>query len=420
MPGPGMEFIGEEEIEEVVSLLREGYLFRHSVTVAGKRDARFQGKVYEAERMFAKRTGSGHALAVNSGTSALFAAVAALGIGPGDEVIVPGYGFIGTYSSVLQAWAVPVLAEIDQTFNIDPEDVKAKITPRTKAIMPVSMLGNPARLDVLKAIADEHGLFMIEDCCQACGATYKGKAVGTYGNAGAFSFNTYKPITSAEGGMIITDDQAIYDRCFALQDQGYARDPKQEQSMIGENPIIGYDLKYTELQAAVLVAQLRKLDGILSLLRANKRRYKEQIGDIPGLEYRDITDVDGECGTVLGAVFPEEKIARAVAAELDTEVVEDTGWHVYSNMDHFMNQRTVWGDRTPWNHPEYRERGGEMEYHQGMLPRTDDLLRRSINISIGVADPGLGTQFGVNVLADEEDIDRSAARFREVARKHLG
>jgi dTDP-4-amino-4,6-dideoxygalactose transaminase len=370
--------------------------------------------------MFAKRTGSGHALAVNSGTSALFAAVAALGIGPGDEVIVPGYGFIGTYSSVLQAWAVPVLAEIDQTFNIDPEDVKAKITPRTKAIMPVSMLGNPARLDVLKAIADEHGLFMIEDCCQACGATYKGKAVGTYGNAGAFSFNTYKPITSAEGGMIITDDQAIYDRCFALQDQGYARDPKQEQSMIGENPIIGYDLKYTELQAAVLVAQLRKLDGILSLLRANKRRYKEQIGDIPGLEYRDITDVDGECGTVLGAVFSEEKIARAVAAELDTEVVEDTGWHVYSNMDHFMNQRTVWGDRTPWNHPEYRERGGKMEYHQGMLPRTDDLLRRSINISIGVADPGLGTQFGVNVLADEEEIDTSAARFREVARKHLG
>ncbi len=419
MPGPGMEFIGEEEIEEVVNLLRRGYLFRHSVTLAGKPDVRFQGKVYEAERMFAARTGSKHALAVNSGTSALFACVAALGIGPGDEVIVPGYGFIGTYSSVLQAWAVPVLAEIDRTFNIDPDDVRAKITPRTKAIMPVSMMGNPARLDVLKSIADEHGLFMIEDCCQACGATYEGRAVGTYGNVGAFSFNTYKPITSAEGGMIITDDQETYGRCFAIQDQGYARDPEEESSMIGESPIIGYDLRYTELQAAVLVAQLRKLDGILSRLRANKRRYREQIGDIPGLEYREITDESGECGTVLGAVFPEEAIARRVAAELGTEVVDDSGWHVYSNMDHFMNQRMAWGERTPWNHPAYRDRGGDMEYHEGMLPRTDDLLRRSINISIGVADPGLGTQFGVNVLAGDEEIDRSAARFREVAQKHL-
>ena len=418
MPGPGMEFIGEEEIEEVTALLRKGYLFRHSVTLAGKRDARFQGKVYEAERMFADRTGSNHALAMNSGTSALFASVAALGIGPGDEVIVPGYGFIGTYSSVLLAWAVPVLAEIDQTFNLDPEDVKTKITPRTKAIMPVNMLGNPARLDELRAIADEHDLFMIEDCCQACGATFKGKPVGTYGHTGAFSFNTYKPITSAEGGMLITDDPEIYERCFAIHDQGYV--PGGDRSRIGENPIIGYDMKYTELQAAVLLAQLRKLDSILERLRANKRRYRAEIGALPGLEYRDITDEDGECGTVLAAVFPDEKIARAVAAELGTDVVDDSAWHVYGNMDHFMNQRMVWGDRTPWNHPLYRERGGHMQYHQGMLPRTDDLLRRSINISIGVADPGLGTQFGVTVLADNDEIDRSAARFREVAGKHLG
>ena len=418
MPGPGMEFIGDEEIEEVTALLREGYLFRHSVTLAGRRDARFQGKVYEAEKMFAERSGVSHALALNSGTSALFASVAALGIGPGDEVIVPGYGFIGTYSSVLWAFAVPVLAEIDQTFTLDPVDTEAKITPRTKAIMPVNMLGNPARLDELRAIADRHDIFMIEDCCQACGATYKGKAAGTYGHIGAFSFNTYKPITSAEGGMLITNDEAVYERCYSIHDQGYI--PGGDRSKIGENPIIGYDMKYTELQAAVLLAQLRKLDSILDRLRANKRRYREGIGDVAGLEYRDITDEDGECGTVLGAVFPDEKIARTVAAELGTDVVDDSAWHVYGNMDHFMNQRMVWDDRTPWNHPLYLERGGDMEYHQGMLPQTDDLLRRSINISIGVADPGLGTQFGVTVLSDDAEIDASATRFGEVARKHLG
>src|SRR5271168_214912 len=164
MPGPGMDLIGEEEIQEVLEVLRGGYLFRYGISLGAEVDPRFKGKVYKVEREIAAYCGLRHAVAVNSGTSALLTALCGLGIGPGDEVIVPGYTFIASLSSIIYARAVPVLAEVDQSFNLDPADVEAKITPRTRAIMAVHMAGNPARLDELKAIADRHGLLLIEDC----------------------------------------------------------------------------------------------------------------------------------------------------------------------------------------------------------------------------------------------------------------
>src|SRR5262249_19286510 len=157
-------------------------------------DPRFKGKVYQVEREVADYCGVRYAVAVNSGTSALLTALCGLGIGPGDEVIVPGYTFIASLFSIIYARAVPVLAEGDGTFTHAPADALGKITPRTKAIMVVHMMGNPARLDELKAIADKHGLMLIEDCAQAFGATYKGRPVGAIGKAGAFSFNVYKTI----------------------------------------------------------------------------------------------------------------------------------------------------------------------------------------------------------------------------------
>src|ERR1700730_173305 len=166
MPGPGMELIGDEEIQEVLEVMRGGYLFRYGISLGSEIDPRFKGKVYKVEAEIAKYCGLRHAVAVNSGTSALLTALAGLGIGPGDEVIVPGYTFIASISSIVYARAVPVLAEVDRTFNLDPEDVRAKITPQTKAIMVVHMMGNPARMDELKAVADEHGLPLIEDCAQ--------------------------------------------------------------------------------------------------------------------------------------------------------------------------------------------------------------------------------------------------------------
>jgi len=412
-----MELIGEEEIQEVLEVLRGGYLFRYGISLGADVDPRFKGKVYQVEREIADYCGKRHAVAVNSGTSALLTALCGLGVGPGDEVIVPGYTFIASLSSIIYARAVPVLAEVDRTFNLDPADVRAKITPRTRAVMAVHMMGNPARLDELKAIADEHRLFLIEDCAQAFGATYKGRPVGSIGNVGAFSFNVYKTITSGDGGMVVTDDEEVYRRCFAFHDQGHS--PLRTGVEIGQRPFVGLDLRFTELQAAVLIAQLRKLPRIVAHLRANKKRYKELITGIPGLEFRELPDSEGDLATMLTVILPTEEVARKIAGELSTKVVADAGWHVYSNMEQILEQRTLTPEKCPFTCSPYTCRGGQMRYWKGMLPRTDALLARSINISIGVSDPGLSSAFGVTMRDGLKEVEERAGRFRQVAERHL-
>jgi dTDP-4-amino-4,6-dideoxygalactose transaminase len=412
-----MELIGEEEIQEVLEVLRGGYLFRYGISLGAEVDPRFKGKVYKVEQEIANYCGLKHAVAVNSGTSALLTALGGVGVGPGDEVIAPGYTFIASLSSIVYSRAIPVLAEVDRTFNLDPQDVEAKITPRTRAIMAVHMMGNPARLDELRAIADKHGLLLIEDCCQAFGATYKGKPVGAIGHAGAFSFNVYKTITSGDGGMVVTDDEEVYKRAFAFHDQGHS--PLRTGVEIGKRPFIGLDFRFTELQAAVLLAQLRKLPQILTHLRANKRRYKEIISDLPGLEFRELPDPGGECATMLTVILPDEQVARKIAHELGTKVAADAGWHVYSNMEQILEQRTVTPERCPFTCSPYTNRGGEMRYSKGMLPKTDALLARSLNISIGVSDPGLSSAFGVTMRDGLDVVEQRAARFKEVAGKYL-
>jgi dTDP-4-amino-4,6-dideoxygalactose transaminase len=412
-----MDLIGEEEIQEVLEVLRGGYLFRYGISLGAEVDPRFKGKVYQVEKEIAEYCGLKHAVAVNSGTSALLTALAGLGVGPGDEVIVPGYTFIASLSSIVYSRAIPVLAEVDRTFNLDPEDVKAKITPRTKAIMAVHMMGNPARLDELRSIADARGLLLVEDCCQAFGATYKGRPVGSIGHAGAFSFNVYKTITSGDGGMVVTNDEEVYTRCFAFHDQGHS--PLRTGVEIGKRPFIGLDFRFTELQAAVLLAQFRKLPVILKHLRANKRRYKEIISDLPGLEFREITDPAGECSTMLTVILPNEDVARKIAGDLGTKVAADAGWHVYSNMEQILEQRTVTEEKCPFTCSPYTSRGGQMRYRKGMLPRTDALLARSLNISIGVSDPGLSSAFGVTMRDGLDAVEERAARFRDVASRYL-
>ena len=413
MPGPGMDLIGQEEIEEVLEVLQSGYLLRY-----GKEDnPRFQAKVYKLEQEIARRCGVRFALGVNSGTSALLTALSGLGIGPGDEVIVPGYTFIATYSAVIYARAVPVLAEVDASLNLDPHDVEKKITPRTRAILVVHMLGNPANLDALKAIADRHGLFLVEDCAQAFGATFHGRALGAIGDVGAFSFNGFKMVTSGDGGMLITSDEALYKRCFAFHDQGHS--PNRMGVEIGQRSVMGLDFRLTELQAAVLLAQVRKLNGMLEKLRANKDLYRSLISDIPGLEFRQINDPDGECATLLVVFFPTEEIARLVATELGSKVIADSGWHVYNNMEHFLNQNTITSEGCPYRCPIYTNQGGEVRYSRGMLPQTDDLLSRGFIISIGVWDPGLGSAFGVTVKDGPPEVEANAARFRQAVRLYL-
>jgi dTDP-4-amino-4,6-dideoxygalactose transaminase len=405
-----MQLIGEEEKREILEVLQAGYLFRYG----SSEDPCFKAKVYQLEQQAAKVLDARYAVAVNSGTSALLVALCGLGIGPGDEVIVPGYTFIASMSSIIWARAVPILAEVDRTLNLDPADVRRKITERTKAIMAVHMLGNPARLDELKDIADEHKIFLIEDCAQAFGAKYKGRAVGSIGHAGTYSFNIFKTITAGDGGMLVTQDEGLYRRFFGVHDQGHA--PLRTGVEVGRRPFVGLDFRMTEIQAAVLLAQLRKLRTILTHLHANKRRFKAAIADLPGLEFREITDPDGECATLLTVFFPSEQIARQVAKELGTKVVADSGWHVYSNMEQILEKRTVTPEGCPFSCPHYK--GPEPKYWKGMLPQTDRLLARAINISIGVLDPGLGSGFGVSIRDGFDKVDARADKFRSVVKKY--
>jgi dTDP-4-amino-4,6-dideoxygalactose transaminase len=406
-----MELIGEEEKKELLEVLEAGYLFRYG----SRENPNFKAKVYQLEMEVAKLIGVKHAVAVNSGTSALLTALSGLGVGPGDEVIVPGYTFIASMSSIIYARAIPILAEVDHSLNLDPNDTRKKITPRTKAILVVHMLGNPARMDELKAIADEHGLILLEDCAQAFGASYKGRMLGSIGHAGIYSFNIFKTITAGDGGMIVTDNEALYRRCFGFHDQGHS--PLRTGVEVGKRPFVGLDFRMTELTAAVLLAQLHKLDKILSNLRVNKQRFKGAISDLPGLEFRELPDPEGDIATLLTVFLPNEAIARQVAKELGTKVVADSGWHVYSNMEQILEKRTITPEGCPFTCPYYK--GSEVKYWKGMLPQTDTLLSRAINIGIGVSDPGLGSAFGVTVRDSFAEVDARAEEFRRVASKFL-
>ena len=411
MPGPGVELIGEEEIAEVLEVLNSRYLSRYGPSD----DPAFGAKCRRVEQEVAAMAGVRYGLGLSGGgSSGLWLALLTLGVGPGDEVIVPGFTFVATISAIVYARAVPVLAEVDQTFNLDPVDVEARITPRTRAIIAVHMLGAPARLTELKAIADRHGIALVEDCAQAFGATFGGQGVGGIGTLGVYSFNEYKTITCGDGGMIVTDDEALYGRAFAMHDQGHA--PDRLGSKYATRPFLGMNFRMTELSGAVLLAQVRKLDAIRSHLRANKAIVKSALADLPGLEFRELVDADGDVATHCVVVLPTAAIAQAIAAELGSITLDKSGWHVYSNMEHVLERRTVTGKGCPFDCRCFHEE--EVVYRRDMLPRTDALLARSISIGIGVFDANLAP-FGLR-MRDDADVARAqAARFRDVAQRYL-
>lgn len=411
MPGPGVELIGEEEIAEVLEVLNSRYLSRYGPSD----DPAFGAKCRRVEQEVAAMAGVRYGLGLSGGgSSGLWLALLTLGVGPGDEVIVPGFTFVATISAIVYARAVPVLAEVDQTFNLDPVDVEARITPRTRAIIAVHMLGAPARLTELKAIADRHGIALVEDCAQAFGATFQGQGVGGIGTLGVYSFNEYKTITCGDGGMIVTDDEALYGRAFAMHDQGHA--PDRLGSKYATRPFLGMNFRMTELSGAVLLAQVRKLDAIRSHLRANKAIVKTALADLPGLEFRELVDADGDIATHCVVVLPTAAIAQGIAAELGSITLDQSGWHVYSNMEHVLERRTVTGKGCPFDCRCFQEE--EVVYRRDMLPRTDALLARSISIGIGVFDANLAP-FGLRMRDDADVAHAQAARFRDVAERYL-
>jgi len=413
MPGPGSYLIGEEEKKALMEVLEAGYLYRYG----DKSNPRFLAKVCQLEQEASRLLGVPHIVAVASGTLALWAALGALGIGPGDEVIVPGYTFIASISSIIYARAVPILAEVDESLTLDPEDVRQKITPRTKAIILVHMLGNPGYIDEIRETAREHGLYVIEDCAQAFGATYKGRFVGSYGDFGAYSFNWNKTITAGDGGMLVTKSKELYERAFAIHDQGHL--PLNQGVEQRRRTIIGLDFRMTEIAAAIVLAQLKKVSLIKKELKEKKKSFKEHIKDIRGLSFRTLPDPEGELGTLLTVLFPSEEVARKVGEELGCGVVADSGWHVYNNMDHILEKKVVDTVGCPFTCPYYTNKGGKVKYSKGMLSQTDSIINRAMNISIGVSDRGIRAGFGITITSDDSEIDRKVEQFRNTVGKYL-
>jgi dTDP-4-amino-4,6-dideoxygalactose transaminase len=403
--GPGHAFLGEEEAQLVQEVLSSWELGRYRFDDSPGRES----KVYTLEREVERRFGSSYCLALNSGTSALITALAALGVGPGDEVIVPGYTFIASIAAIVHCGAVPVLAEIDESLTLDPADVERRITPATRAIMAVHMLGAPCDMDALTSIADDHGLFLVEDVAQACGASYHGRTLGTIGDAGAFSLNIYKVITAGEGGWLTMADEKTYERAFAYHDHGFR---PFRQGVAEADSLFGQNLRMNELTGAIALGQLRKIDKILGLLQQQKAMFSAAIGTIPGVTRRRLNDPAGECSTLLVVIFDDAATAAQVADRLGTKTILASGRHHYANMPPLLSRRTPSQVSCPYRcaaHPTTRR------YEPGMLPRTDDLLSRSIALSVGVVDSYLGSSFGINVRSSQDEIAETATLFRDAA-----
>ncbi len=395
--GPGSFVFGDEERKEVMDVLDGRYLFRY-----GAADAEgYTHKVVDFEDELKKVMGAKYAVATTSGTCSLLASLAALGIGAGDEVIVPGYTFIASISSIMLAGAIPVLAEIDESLTIDVTKIEELITPKTKAILPVHMLGNPCNLDAIMEIAKKHNLYVLEDCCQAVGASYKGKRVGTYGNIGAFSLNVFKTISTGDGGAVITNDENLYERAFGYHDQGHK--PNRLGVEVGNRSLIGMNMRMNELTGAVALAQTRKLDEILETLRYKKKMLKDLLSDLPHISFRTIND-EGECATLLTILFDTKELAEAFCEKTGGRPIAYSGWHVYNNMEQVLEKKMP----APTNNVNDRV------YTKGMLPQTDDILGRAVNISVGVVDKGLGSGYGINILSTEDEIKQVAANIREL------
>jgi 8-amino-3,8-dideoxy-alpha-D-manno-octulosonate transaminase len=372
---PGFEIFGDEERRQVQDVLDTGVLFRYGFD--GARKDHWKARTFEQE--LARRVGVAHCHLCSSGTAALSIALAACGVGAGDEVIVPPFTFVATFEAILTAGAVPVFAEIDETLCLDPQAIETSITPRTKAVMVVHMCGAMARIDEIKAMCDRHGLILIEDSCQSIGAGFQGKALGSFGHMGCFSFDPVKTITCGEGGAIVTDDTGRYDLAHAFADHGH--DHIGSDRGAEGHPIIGYNYRISELNAAVGVAQLRKLDAILATQRENKAALKTAMSEFKSIRFRHLPDAEGDSATFLSFMMPDETSARQTARELNAAGVDgcffwyDNNWH-YLRQWHHLKQMHV-AANLPAQLYDYCP-----NYSRIALPRSDAIMACTISMQI--------------------------------------
>jgi 8-amino-3,8-dideoxy-alpha-D-manno-octulosonate transaminase len=339
---PGFEFFGEEERKEVNDVLKTGILMRYGFDGARK-DI---WKSRELEKALCDRLQCGFAQLTSSGTSALTTALAALGIGAGDEVIMPSFTFVASFEAVLSIGAIPVIVDIDDSLTLDPESVKKAITPATRCIMPVHMCGSMADLDPILSICREHNLLLLEDACQSIGASYKGKFLGTIGDAGTLSFDFVKTVTCAEGGAVLTNSKTTYTHCDGYTDHGHDHLGNDRGAEL--HPFVGYNYRISELHAAVGLAQFRKLDTFLSIQKKNHHFLKTELANIPGLKFRTIPDPSGDSHTFLSWFLPSRELTEALVEELRSQQIFagnfywfEHNWHYIRKWEHLKKEKTL-------------------------------------------------------------------------------
>lgn len=362
--------IGQEEIDAVARVISSGKLFK--VNDANK-------ETMHAEEEISSYTGAPHSLLMTSGHAALTSALVAAGVGPGDQVIVPAYTYIATPIAVLESGAIPVICEIDDSLTLDPDDLEKKITPATKAIMPVHMLGLPCKMDKIMAIAKKHGLKVVEDACQAFGAEFGGKKLGTIGDAGAYSFNFYKIISSGEGGALVTNDTDLLQKALIYHDSSAVCFFGNQMDGVTVEPFAGREYRTNEIQAAILREQLKRVDGIIEDLHRVKNYLAEGISK----RYEVLSANEGgkELATQIVILTKTPEEAAKLGEKLHASVIVNTKKHVYNGWGSVMNKR---GHLNPLMDPFRFEANKDIipDYSPDMCKKSLDILSKAVLVGI--------------------------------------
>ena len=376
---PGAQLYDENERIELNDALESRSLFRWYGPGSPT-------KVTTFEHELARHMGTKYALAVTSGTAALHVALTALGAGPGDEVIMPAWGWYSCYNAILMTGALPVFAETDESLTIDPDDIEKRITSRTKVVMVIHLAGCPADMDRITSVARRHGIRVLEDAAQSVGASYKGKRVASIGDIGIFSFQISKTITAGEGGAVVTSDPMLFERATRFHDLGMLRPGHKEVlGAAAMDGFVGVNYRMNEMTGGVMRAQLRKLETILERFRRNARTVREQIKDLSALKPRHIPDPQGEIGLAIHLLLPSKELRDRFVAAMRAEkaAASPPGGSLYLPGVPYIEQKVAVHPAWPtFNTP----RGKAIRYGPGCCPRTVAIFDRVAVIPIGVRD----------------------------------
>lgn len=375
---PGFELFGDLERKELNDVLESGIVMRYGFD--GMRNGHWKAKELESE--IETRLQVKHAQLTSSGTTALNTALAVMGVGAGDEVIMPSFTFVASFESILAAGATPVIVEIDDTLTLDPKAVEAAITPKTKVVMPVHMCGAMAQLDELQKICEKHDLLLLEDACQAFGGTYKGKMLGSIGDAGTFSFDFVKTITCGEGGAMITNHDNYATWADQYTDHGH--DHVGSDRGAETHPFMGYNYRISELHAALGLAQIRRMDEFLALQKRNHGIIKDALSQIDEVSFRRIPDTEGDSCGFLNFFMPTAELSKQVCEAFQKFGVDsywnyfDNNWHYIRKWDHFKEMKSLF----PLSN---QIKEGLKNIGKQNWPQSDDYISRNISCLIKIS-----------------------------------